>query len=171
MGKEKIVIGEILKPQGIRGELKVLPITEDIERFHILKEVYVGSEPKKRRVRGCRTLSGFAYLYLDGVLTRNDAEKLRGQLLSVDRKDAIPLKENEYFIADIIGCDIFDEEGVFLGTVKNVLKSGAADIFEAERDGKGFMFPFIEGIAEVFVEAKKITVDSKRFKEVVCYED
>jgi len=167
----KIVIGEILKPQGIRGELKVLPITEDIARFDDLNEVYVGGESRKRKVRGCRILRGFVYLFIDGILTRDDAEKIRGQLLSVDREDAIPLKENEFFIADIIGCGIFDEEGTYLGKVKNVLKSGAADVFEAELEGKGFMFPFVEGLAEIDVNEKKITVNSKRFREVVCYED
>lgn len=168
---EKIVIGEIIKPHGIMGELKIAPLTERIERFEKLQNVYVGSEPKQRRIRGCRVINGFVYMFIDGVLTRNDAEKLRGLKLSVGREDAIPLKENEYFISDIIGCRIFDEEGNPLGTVKNVLKSGAADIFEAEGGDKSFMFPFVDGLADIDVQKKRITVDGKRFKEVVCYED
>ncbi len=169
---EKIVIGQIAKPQGIKGEIKITPLTEDISRFTSLKEVYLGTETRQRTVSGCRIANNSVLMYIDGILTRNDAEAARGQFISIDKENALPLSKGEYFISDIIGCKIYDQGGAYLGIVKNIIKNGAADVYEAEKDGKTFMFPYIERLqAAVDIQGKKITVNGTAFSEVACYED
>lgn len=168
---DKIIIGQISKPQGIKGEVKVNPLTGDITRFLKLKEIYLENESNPRAVRGCRIASNSVLMYIDGILTRNDAELARGKNISIDKTDAIPLKEGEYFISDIIGCKIYGDN-VYLGTVTEVLSYGAADVYQAEKEGKKFMFPFIKALnANVDIKNKTITLDKQRFSEVASYED
>lgn len=169
---EKIVIGQISKPQGIKGEVKVNPLTQDINRFSGLKDIYLGDEKQLRAVRGCRIAADSVYMFIDGILSRNDAEMARGLYISVSKNDAIPLNEGEYFISDIIGCKIFGNNGIYLGTVKNITNSGSSDVYEAENKGKRILFPFIKKLnAEIDIKNKKITVSEKAFSEVVCCED
>lgn len=169
---EKLDIGKIAKPQGIKGELKIIPLTDNIERFLDLKEIYIDKEIEKRKIRGCRINQNNVYMYIDGIISRNDAEKYRGVYLSIDKKDAISLNQNQFFIVDIIGCKMYNEKGEYLGQVKNIMQNGAAaDVFEVKGE-KNFMIPFVNGLTEtVDIEHKKIIVKGKRFLEVVCYEN
>jgi 16S rRNA processing protein RimM len=169
---EKIAVGQILKPQGIRGEIKVNPLTRDINRFSSLKEIYLGEEDKPRVVRGCRIAGGAALMFIDGILNRNDAEKTRGLYIYVSKDNAVTLQKGENFICDVIGCKIIGDDGVYLGTVKSIFNNGAADVYEIENGGKSIMFPYIRKLnAEIDVKNKKITVSRKIFEEVACCED
>lgn len=169
---EKIKIGSIAKPQGIKGELKVNPLTSDISRFEKLSEIYLGDETTKRTIRGCKIACGNIFVFIDGIISRNDAEKIRGLSLFIDKDNAVELKKDEYFVADIIGCKIYNSEGEYLGNVMDILKHGAADIYEITGGKKKFMYPFVNGLTEsVDIENKKIVLNTKRLEEVACYED
>lgn len=168
---EKIIIGQISKPQGIKGEVKIYPLTDSVSRFNGVKEIYIeGIEPPKK-VMGLRINANDVFMFIEGVITRNDAEDIRGKYISVDRKNAVSLEKGKYFIADIIGCKVYDNKGAYLGIVKDIIKGRSADVYEIKGE-KNIMFPHVEGvILNTDVKNKKITVDEKRFQEVACYED
>ena len=169
--EQRFFIGEVLKPQGILGEVKIKPYTDNAERFLKLKTVFLEEEEHKilrARVGG----DGFVFLALSGVYDRNAAELLRGKRLFVPRENATPLKKNTYYIADVLGCRVVAEDGTDYGTVTDVTQA-ARDIYTLQTpDGKVARFPFLkQAVAEVDVEEKRISVVKRRMEEVLCYED
>ena len=106
--QKRLEIGQIVNTFGIKGEVKVVPFTDDINRFDDLKEVYIKSkkEEKLYQVEGARYHKNMVLLKLKGIENPEDAEKLRNSYLEIDREDAIPLEEGTYFIADLIGLDV-----------------------------------------------------------------
>ena len=109
---ERLIIGEVLKPQGIRGELKIKTYTDFPEDIKSFGKVYIGGV--EYRILSFRIgEGGFAYLGLRGVPDRNAAELLRGQKIEGDREDAPALEEGRYYIVDILGLDAVTEEGNF----------------------------------------------------------
>ena len=167
---EEFKIGIVAKPQGVRGELKIQPLTDDPSRFSRLKEVLIDGRVYK--VLSAKTFGGQVIIPLSGVTARNAAELFRGKFLCVKREDAVELKEDEYFIADVIGCRLVTERGEPLGEVTDVT-SAKTDIFTAKTaDGKIFRFPFLkDAVASVDVAAGVIALKKKRFSEIVLYED
>ena len=166
---EKILIGKIIKPQGIKGELKVLPICDSPEVLKNVKVFYIdGEEFTPVSVR----IADGVYVVFKGIADRNKAELFRDKELFVDR-DEIPVPENKWFISDIISCKIFDENGNFIGTVKDVSTRGSTDfITAAGADCKTVQFPFLKDLVKsVDIEEKKIVVSKGRFEEVAFYED
>lgn len=167
---EKLKIGLITRPHGIKGEMRVTPLTDDPARLKRLKNVIV--EDKTYGVTCARVAADAVYLSLSGVTDRNAAELFRGKFLLIERKDALPLDEYSYFISDIIGCRVVDEKGEYLCTVTDVV-SAKTDIFTATAEGgKTVRFPFLrDALVKVDVENRTITVNAKRFGEISLYED
>lgn len=168
--EETLKIGLIVKPQGIRGELKVQPLTDDISRFNNLKEVII--DDKTYRVLNAVIGGGAVFLSLSGIYDRNVAETFRGKFLRVTRENAIPLEEGRYFIVDIIGCKVVTDSGNEIGEITEVT-SARTDIFTVKcLDGKIMRFPFLNDLTvNVDVNLKVVTVKEKRLGEVACYED
>ena len=165
---ERLVIGEVLKPQGIRGEIKVKTYTDSPEDVKKFGSVYIDGVAYKIlsfRVDG----NGAAYLGLRGVPDRNAAELLRGKKVEGDREDAPALEEGQYYIIDMIGLSCFDSEGAFLGKVKHIATL-SSDIYTLEKDGKEILFPAVNGvIVKVDVVGGKIIVDKKKFDQIAVY--
>ncbi len=170
MQDSTLKIGIIVKPQGIRGELKVQPLTDDINRYKNLKEVII--DDKTYRVLNSVIGGGVVFISLSGVADRNVAETFRGKFLRVTRENALPLEEGRYFIVDIIGCTVKTEDGEIVGEVTEVT-SARTDIFTVKTPGgKIVRFPFLKEMTlSVDVEQKIIVFNGKRLKEVSCYED
>ena len=161
---DKLIIGEVLKPQGIRGELKIKPFTDDAEDFASFRRVFL--DGTEYRVLSVRTGGGAVYLNLRGVPDRNAAELLRGKQVVVYKEDSPPLEEGRYYIADLLGCAVVTEQGETLGILTDV-RQAATDIYTIERDGREIMFPVAEGVVlRVELGAERIVVDRKRFSEV-----
>ena len=161
---ERLVVGTILKPQGIRGELKVKPFTDSAEDFKAFKNLYLDGE--KRRVLPVRVGDGTVFLGLSGVPDRNAAELLRGKNLELDRDEAPEPEEGRYYIVDLLGSQVVTEEGEVLGTLTDI-KQAASDIYTLEKGGKDILFPAVSGVVtEVDIENKKLVVNKKRFLEV-----
>ena len=162
--EKMLTIGTILKPQGIRGELKVKPYTDDAEDFKGLKRIFLDGEEMK--VLSVRIGAGTVFLGLKGVPDRNAAELLRGKDIEIPREEAPDPGEGRYYIADLLGSEFFTEAGELLGVLKDI-RQAATDIYTLEMNGKEVMFPAVKGvITSLDVENKKITVDKKRFDEV-----
>ncbi len=159
-----LVIGKIVKPQGIRGEVKAIPYTDDAEIFKKIPHVYI--EEREYKILGARTAGGMAYLSLRGVPDRNAAELLREKELCIPREEAPAPDEGRYYIADLLGSEVVDENGELLGVLKEI-RSAATDIYTLEKEGKEILFPAAAGVViSVDANAKKIVVSRKRFGEV-----
>ncbi len=165
---DKILIGKIIKPQGIKGELKVLALTDTPEIFAGIKDVYIDGEEQK--ILSCRVADG-VYISLKGVADRNAAEEMRNKDIFAD-KSQLPEEDGRWFISDILGCLVVLDDGGEVGTVMDVTSRGSTDIFTAVKNGRSAMFPFLkELIVSVDLTKKRIVIKSKRFEEVVLYED
>ncbi len=168
-------IGEVLRPQGVRGEAKVRPFAQDPEDFKRWKTLYLKESGGWRPIgsRCSRVHDGFVYLTLEGCAAPEDVDKLRGAELYIDRAHASPLPEGMYYISDLLGCAAVDEAGETLGILKDVLQHGPTDVYVFERKGgKTWMAPALpEAFPEKDVEAGIIRVNSERLKEVAVYED
>lgn len=159
---ERFQVGVITSTHGLRGEVKVFPTTDDPGRFRILKELILQEKKNQRRVkvRSVKFFKQFVILAFEGMDRIEDVEHLRGCTLLVERKDAIPLEEDEYYVADLIGLSVRDEEGKEIGKLKEVLETGANDVYVVGReDKKDLLLPAIsECILDVQPEEGFITV-------------
>lgn len=169
-----ITIGQITKPQGVRGEVKVKPLTDDPSRFCVLKSVFVGGQPYK--VLGARVSGTDVFVKLAGIDDRNKAEELRGKLITIDRAAAVPLGEGEFFIADLIGSTLLarsDGKEDTIGKVVSVQSFGAADVFTIDIGGaKQMTFAFVKALnAEYDENSNTLCVDGERLKEVAVYDE
>lgn len=159
-----ITVGRVLKPQGINGEVKIQPLTDDPTRFKKLKVLYIDGAPFD--IRSLRLSEGFVYVKLNGIDDRNAAETLRGKNADIDRVNAKPLEDGEYFIADLIGSAVVTQDGARLGKVVDVTAYGAASVCTVKGEHT-FSFPFVKKVIVSFDEESKIlTLDGEALKEV-----
>lgn len=145
--EDLLQVGIITSTHGVRGEVKVYPTTDDPRRFRRLKEVVLdtGKEKMNLEIEGVKFFKQFVILKFRGLDNINDIEKYRQKSLYVTRKNAVRLQRDEYFIADLIGLKVQDEDGKELGTVKDVIETGANDVYEVEMaDGKSLLLPAIK---------------------------
>ena len=159
---ERFQVGVITSPHGLRGEVKVYPTTDDPSRFKILKELILKEKSSERvlKVRSVKFFKQFVILGFEGLNRIEDVESLRQCPLLVERKDAVPLEEDEYYIADLIGLSVRREDGTEIGTLKEVLETGANDVYVVGREGqKDLLLPAIsQCILDVQPEEGFITV-------------
>jgi 16S rRNA processing protein RimM len=162
---DKLVIGEVLKPQGIRGEIKIKTFTDSPDDVKDFGVVYI--DGKDYKILSFRVgTDGSAYLGLRGVPDRNTAELLRGKKIEGDRADAPELEEGQYYIVDVIGLDCITQDGEFLGTVKSIANL-SAHIYTIEKAGKSILFPAVKGVVvKVDLENKKLIVNKSVFDEI-----
>ncbi len=145
--EDLLQVGIITSTHGVRGEVKVYPTTDDPRRFRRLKEVVLdtGREKLNLEIEGVKFFKQFVILKFKGLDNINDIEKYRQKSLYVARKNAVRLQRDEYFIADLIGLKVQDEDGTELGTVKDVIETGANDVYEVEMaDGRSLLLPAIK---------------------------
>ena len=155
-------VGAITQPHGIHGEVKVFPTTNDVRRFKKLKEVILdtGKEKKLLEIEGVKFFKQYAILKFKGFDSINDIEKYKGKPLLVTRENAVRLGRDEYFIADLIGLAVYDEQDQYLGVLTNVIETGANDVYEVMfEDGRQVLFPAIKQcILDVDLENRKMKV-------------
>ena len=152
--QKRLEIGQIVNTFGIKGEVKVVPFTDDISRFDDLEKVYVKTkkESKLYKVEHARYHKNMVLLKFEGINNPEDAETLKNSFLEVDREDAIPLEEGTYFIVDLIGLDVYTDDGKLLGKVEDIYNTGANDIYVVKDElGKQILLP---GIDDVIKEVK-----------------
>ncbi len=160
--KDLLQVGVITSTHGVRGEVKVFPTTDDPGRFKGLKKVTLdtGKERKELHIQGVKFFKQFVILKFEGIDNINDVEKYKRRPLLVTREDAVPLEEDEYFIADMIGMEVATEDGEAFGTLKDVIGTGANDVYVVEslRYGDVLIPAIKECILSVDIEEKKMKV-------------
>ena len=156
----RIVIGKLGAPHGIRGELRVIPLTDFPERFENLKQVYV--EDALLDIESVKYHKQFVIIKFKQCPVREEAARLTGRLIYIDKKDAVPLEEGEYYTFDIIGLEVFDVDGNTLGNVTEVLKTGSNDVYVVSQKGeaKQLLVPALKAVVkEIDIEKGRMVVD------------
>lgn len=160
--EQRFQVGVISSTHGIRGEVKVFPTTDDVKRFKKNMELILdtGKEEQLLTVETVKFFKQFAILKFQGLDSINDIEMYKGKSLYVTRENAVPLDEGEYFIADLIGMEVYEENGELLGSLKEVLETGANDVYEISlSDGSSLLLPAIkECILDIDVNLRRMRV-------------
>ena len=160
--EKQLQVGVISSTHGVRGEVKVFPTTDDVTRFRQLKKVYLdtGREMLPLEIQNVKFFKQFAILKFKGIDNINDIEKYRGKSLMIDREDAVDLDEDEYFIADMIGMKVCTEDGGEFGTLKDVMETGANDVYIIDSPEHGeVLIPAIrECILDIDMDEERMTI-------------
>ena len=155
--EEMLRVGVITTTHGVRGEVKVYPTTDDAERFLELEEIWLDTGKKRLplKIQNVKFFKNMVILKFEGYDDINAVQAWRQKDLLVTREQAVELQEDEYFIGDLIGLHVEDEEGNALGVLRDVLETGANDVYLVSRPGeKDLMLPAIKDcIREVDLEA------------------
>lgn len=154
-------VGVISSTHGIRGEVKVFPTTDDASRFKKLKTVILdtGREREEMQIQSVRFFKQFVIVKFKGLDSINDVEKYRGKSLFVARENAVRLEKDEYYIADLIGMEVFTDEGRF-GTLRDVMETGANEVYiiDSEKYGEVLIPAIRQCILNVDVENRKMKI-------------
>ena len=158
MEKQLFKIGQIINTHGIKGEVKVYPLTEDVNKFKRLKTGLVGGVPMN--ILGVKFQKDRVILKLEGVDTMNDAETYKQKYIEIPRDEEPELPEDTYYIVDLIGLDVYSDEGNLLGKLDDIFNNGSCDIYVVKDElGKQLLLPAISDvIKEINLEQKKIVV-------------
>ena len=137
--EDMLQVGVITQTHGVRGEVKVFPTTDDVNHFKKLKQVILdtGKETMPLEIQSVKFFKQFVILKFKGIDNINDIEKYKRCSLYVTREHAVPLEEDEYFIADMIGMEVCTEDGNIFGTLKDVIETGANDVYVIENAEHG----------------------------------
>ena len=160
--EQLLQVGVISSTHGVRGEVKVFPTTDDVKRFKKLKKVILdtGREHMPLEVESVKFFKQFAILKFKGIDNINDIEKYKGKSLLVDRENAVKLRKDEYFIADMIGLQVFTEDGELFGSLKDVMETGANDVYviDSQKHGEVLVPAIKQCILDVDIENQKMTI-------------
>lgn len=154
-------VGVIANTHGIRGEVKVFPTTEDPKRFKGMKGIILdtGKEKRELTVESVRFFKNLVILKFQEFDNINEVEPYKGMDLLVTRENAIPLEEGEYYIADILGARVVTEDGEEFGVLKDVITTGANDVYVVEHEGREVLLPVIpDCVLSRDMEQKIVTV-------------
>lgn len=155
---EKIKVGQVVNAVGLKGELRVYHYSDYKERFEELSKIYL--ENTQYKISGVRYMKELVILKLPGIDDRTEAEKHKGENIYIDKEDIRELPEDTYYIFDLIGLKVVDENGSLVGTLCDVIKNSAQDLYEVEKENKSkFLIPAVEEfILNIDMKSRTMTV-------------
>ena len=163
MNEDFIIIGKIVSTQGNKGEVKVIPLTDSIDRFDKLTDVFIreGNIEKLLKINNLKTKKNAVILKFEDIDNIEKAKILVESFLEVKRSDAVKLPKDTYFIFDIIGLEVYTNENELLGKVDNIISTGSNDVYVVKnKNKKEILIPAIrEIIKNIDVEKKRITIN------------
>lgn len=161
---EQLSILKVLKPQGIKGELKCLPLVEQTEIFASLKSVFYNG--KVLNLISSTYRLGFVYIMLDGVNSIEEAEKFRGKIFYAEKDILGKLADKTFFIDELVGLTVTDTDGDKIGEILGVENYGATDILQVKDKWATYLVPFVNKIfVDVDIENKKIIVNKQNYED------
>ena len=164
-GTDYLVIGRIVRPFGIRGELKVLPTTDDAGRFTCMDHIYMKRHDEffLQQVDRARLSKDFVLLKLQGVDSRTDAEKLRNAAIYIDRAHAAEIDEDSHYYCDVEGCTVKTVQGEIVGTVVDIQNAGSCDVYCIRRTGSSvdeLLIPAVQDVVKsIDIQKKEILIE------------
>ena len=163
MSQEFIVIGKVVSAQGNKGEVNVLPLTDSIDRFNNLDNVFLRNKNSQTilNVEKIRIRKNMVILKLKDIENIQEAKMIVGSILEVERKNAVKLSKDTYFTFEIIGLKVYTENNIFLGKVENIISTGSNDVYVVKRKDKEELFiPAIHDVVKnINLEKKRITIN------------
>ena len=161
--EEYFEIGQIVNTHGVRGNVKIKPFTDDIRRFDKLKTIYISQKNELIEfvIQEVKYSKNSVLLKLEGIDTVEEAENYRNCYVKINRKNAVKLEKDSYFIADLLNCEVFTENGDMLGKIDDVFSTGSNDVYVVKDElGKQILIPAIKSVVKhVDIENKKITIN------------
>lgn len=157
-----IKVGWITNTHGIKGELKIHPLTDDINRFDDLKKVYIGNNKVAAEIERVKYIKGWVILKFKEFNNINEVLQYKGDYIYIDERDRVELPEDHFFIFDIIDCSVYTTKGEKIGLVVDVLQYASNDVYVVKdhNNEKEYLIPAVkEFVVEVDVEDKKIIID------------
>ena len=159
---EYTIVGKIINTHGIKGEMKIYPLTDDIERFSDFKKVYIGDSKIEVNLKSVRYHKDFPIVRFNGIDDINQILHYIDQYIYIDDKDRIILPEDSYFIYDLIGCEVFDIDKKKIGYIDDVLQNLSNDVYVVKDKSKNkeYLIPAVnEFIKDVDIDNKRILID------------
>ncbi|WP_114296329.1 ribosome maturation factor RimM [Anaerobacterium chartisolvens] len=160
---EYLQVGKICNTHGVRGEVKVIPLTDNPERFKDLKSIFIETEGTNKQydIDSVRYSKNLVLLKLKNIDSIDDAQRLKDTYIVIDRENAVKLPPQSYYICDLIGCGVYDEEGKKLGILSNVLKTGSNDVYIVrDENNKELLIPALKSVVKrVSIEDRIIEVE------------
>lgn len=157
--KEYIKVGKIVNTHGVKGCLKCIPLTDDMERFDELEYVYTEKDNKKRKIKNVWYRKGLVYLELEDINDMDAAESLRNTFISIYDDQLRELPEGSYYLFDLEGMDVYSDLGEYIGKISEIYQTGANDVYEVKDKNKSYLIPAVkEVVKEVSVKEKKMVI-------------
>lgn len=155
------VIGKIVNTQGIKGEVRLIPTTDDINRFKKLKEVYLSknNDISPYEIETVRFHKQFVLLKFKGIDNMTDAERLKNIEVKIPKEMAIPCQKDEYYISDLYDIKVYTDEDEYLGIIEDIIFTGANDVYVVKKDDSQILIPAIKQcILNVDIKEKTMKV-------------
>lgn len=174
MLNEYFLIGEVVKPQGVTGEIKIKPFSHDLDNLTQVKEFFLlkNSQFILKNPLSVRVYDRFIYIRFEDVLSREQVEQLRGEKIYIHRSQGAPLAEEEHYIIDLVGCKVIDTQNNPIGTLIDVLQPGGVDVYVIETPKGKMMLPaLLSVIPKVNIKEKWILLNEDKLDEVAVFED
>jgi len=160
--QEFIEIGKIVNSYGIKGFMKIIPYTDDIRRFDQLKSIYIEKKNQKIlfKIEEIKYQKNLVLIKLEGINSINDIEEYKNCYIKIERKDAINLPKDTYFIIDLIGLEVYTDKNILLGNIIDIFPTGSNDVYVVkDKLGKQVLLPAIsEVIKDIDIQNKKVVV-------------
>ena len=157
--KEYIKVGKIVNTHGVKGCMKCLPLTDDIERFDELEYIYTEKDDKKRKINNVWYRNNLVYLQLEGIDDINIAETFRDTFISIFEDQLRVLPEDSYYLFDLEGMEVYSTDGEYIGKISVVYQTGANDVYEIVNKNKSFLIPAVKDVVKrVNIEDKKMVI-------------
>ncbi len=164
MSQEFIIIGEIVASQGNKGEVKVVPLTNSLDRFKRLKDIFIRTKEGRRllKIGSLRVEKKAVILSLEGIENIEEAKSLVGSFLEVKRSEAVKLPEDTYFIFEIIGSEVYTMENELLGKIEDIISTGSNDVYIVKsQDEKEILIPAIRDVVkEIDLKRKRVIIEA-----------
>lgn len=161
---EYLQVGKIVNTHGVKGEMKLIPLTDDPRRFDELKWAYIEKDGQliKHSILDVKYIKGSVMIKFSDIESLSEAEQYKECFVLVDRENAVKLPEDSFFICDIVGCSIFDENGILLGELTKVLQTGSNDVYVVkDKSGKEILIPALKSVV------RKVSVDQRRIDVII----
>ena len=154
--KDVLRVGKIVNTHGLKGEVKVIPLTDDPKRYNELDFVLI--DGIERKIQGCKYQKDRVIVKIEGINTIEEAEKYKNKYMEIPREYAVPLEEDTYYIADIIGCTVYDTNGKDLGQIDDVIQNKNNDVYWIRKPKELLIPVLLEIVTDIDIENRKITI-------------
>ncbi len=158
--KDYIKVGKIVNTHGVKGCIKCVPFTDDLERFDDLEYVYTEKDDIKRKIKDVWYRKGTVYLTLENIDDMNTAETFKNSYISIFENQLRKLPEDTYYLFELVVLTIYSSSGEYIGEISEIYQPGANDVYEIKNNNKTYLIPAVkEVVKEVNMKDRKIIIN------------